>query len=495
MRARHGRKRGSVSSAGKSRTGRGGAARRVSSGLLATAVLHGASTVQADDSSVTADLATTDRYTFTVRSETYLRWFERALLPGPNGALVREQTLVPAYEYVSLQARDLDLPSGQDNLDIELSAFTRVHFVRPESEQAADGDITVANVLYHERGRYLRLGRQFAAGGAARYVRFDGLSAGSEIARGFSAGFYAGFTVLPRWDQRPGYYYLGSAADDLVRDPEGLPDPERSGYWLAGVQANYQPDRTLFTSLTFHEQHERSELAHQRLGAEAHWTPHEEVDLSASAILDTSALLFSDAHVYADWYAQPEYTVSAEYLHTVPALFLSHQSVLSVFSTDSYDEAGAQLDYHPLHTLTAAASGYVQAYSSGDLGLRSELRLRAIPDRGERVTCQAVYGRLLGSGMGYHSLRGSLRYRVSAPWTLTGDGSVYIYDHAIDGHLTSRVYAANLEWSNASSFPRPGALQHRVRVLWGASLVQSPTARADVQTLLRLIYAAEGGGL
>ena len=59
-------------------------------------------------------------------------------------------------------------------------------------------------------------------GGAARYSRFDGLAIGLAFGAGFDAEVYGGFTVLPRYDARPGYYLLGATADSLLRDPNAL---------------------------------------------------------------------------------------------------------------------------------------------------------------------------------------------------------------------------------------------------------------------------------
>jgi hypothetical protein len=402
--------------------------------------------------------------------------------------------MVPAYEYLSLRAKNLDLPGAEDSLDVELAGFGQAAFVRTEGDPAGEGDVSVANVLYHHDGRYLRFGRQHAAGGAARYTRFDGLSAGADLVGGLAVGFYAGFSVLPRWNRRPGYYYLGAAADSLSRDPQGLPDPERAGNWLGGFRMSYEPHHTVRGALSFHQQYESDELAQRRVGAEGGWLVGNGFDVSGRAILDTAAARLADAQVVGDWFIAPVSTISFEYLHSVPALFLSHQSVLSVFSIDSYDEAGAIVAYHPSNSLRAEGSGFLQYYAADDIGLRSELRLYLIPDSAERITLQSIYGRLWGDSMGYHSARNSLRYRVSSEITATADSGIYIYDHAISGQRFSTLYAANLEWSNdpglTSSHAR-STVQHLIRVLWGASWLQSPTARADVQTLIRLIYSFE----
>jgi len=435
-----------------------------------------------------------DRHAFSVHSETYLRWFERALLPGPNGALVRREPFVPAYEYLSLEVRDLDLGSSKDSVDIELAGFSRVFLVRPEGEALSEGDVAVANVRYHQDDRYIRIGRQQGFGGAARYVRFDGASAGLDFGE-TAVDTYAGFTVLPHWDEHPAYYYLG-AVDSLARDSEPLNDPNRGGHRLAGVRASYQPSHDLRAALSFHEQVEAEQLAQRRLAAELWWAVSERIDTSASAMLDLPGVRLAETRIFADWRIAPEYTASVDYVHTVPALFLSHQSVLSVFSSDGYDEVGGAFNAHPSRLFSAEASSYVQRYSTDTVGFRSELRARFVPDRSERLTWQSVYGRLVGFGTGYHSLRNSLRYQAIRPLTLTADATLYVYDETISGRRTSSIYALNAEWSKEGGFEaghRTRETRQLWRVLWGASLVQSPVASADLQTLIRFIYSLEGG--
>jgi hypothetical protein len=64
-----------------------------------------------------------DRLSLTARSETHLQFFQRALLPGPNGAIVSEDTALPITEYVTVDARNVDAPWQKDGLHLEFSAW------------------------------------------------------------------------------------------------------------------------------------------------------------------------------------------------------------------------------------------------------------------------------------------------------------------------------------------------------------------------------------
>ncbi|HEY3117852.1 MAG TPA: hypothetical protein VGK54_14005, partial [Chloroflexota bacterium] len=196
-----------------------------------------------------------DQFDLLIHAETRTDLFRRAVLPGPNGALTI-QTAAPVRQDFFLFARDLDPPWGRDNLDLEFAAWGRAWVGDRNTERLLDGDIQTANVRYRYRPIAVRLGRQHVAGGAARYAWFDGLDLAAALGSGFELEAYSGLTVLPRWDHRPGYYYLGAAADSELKDPSVLPEPARSRYWLAGGRLGWSSPEASAT-LSFHEQREQ----------------------------------------------------------------------------------------------------------------------------------------------------------------------------------------------------------------------------------------------
>ncbi len=341
-----------------------------------------------------------------------------------------------------------------------------------------------ANVRYHQGQSWLRLGRQVFAGGAARFTRFDGLSAGSRLDVGLGAEAYGGFSVLPRWNGQPGYQQLGSAQDTLLKDPNALEDPNRSGYWLAGARLFYDKG-PLSAGASIHEQHENSELSHRNVGVDAHWQPLEQMSLGGNSIFDLDGSQLSDARAWVDATPHRMLDLTGEYTHTVPASFLSRQSVLSVFSTDAYDEVGGGLTLHPLPRLAVEGTAFAELFSDGEQGGRGEAEARWSPDRPERTMIIVAYGRVVSPGNGYHSARASVRRRIIRPLTATAEAYLYFYDESIRGIDSSSVYAGTLGW----------AALPELSVLWGASVARSPYAKSDVQTLLRLSYlwGQEGG--
>jgi hypothetical protein len=421
----------------------------------------------------TVRLTETDRYEVDVRAATYLRFFQRALLPGPAGATVSTDTLVPAYQYASLRAADLDTPWGKDALDVELSAWGGATMGDTNAERRVDGDLTLANVRHRFGPAYVRLGRQVVVGGAARFAQFDGVSAGAQTRFGLAGDAYAGFTVLPLWSQRPGYAQLGSAADTLLRSPDAIAPPSRAGTWLAGVRGHYLLGSRASVGVGLHEQRENSELSHRNLGIDAQATPADPVTISLQGVIDADHFRLADGRLWVDVYPTEKLSLSAQYLRADPALFLSRQSVLGVFATDSFDEIGGDATLRPSRAFAFGAGLYTQRFASSDRGARATVHGRATKGP---VTVQLVLGRVADIANGYWSERVSLRWTGLSPVALTLEQYLYVYDEKIRDVSVSAVEAATAEWSVSRS----------VRLLLSASAVLSPYAALDAQTLLRL---------
>ena len=417
-----------------------------------------------------------DQYDLAARSETYVELFRRALLPGPSGAIVETGTAAPVHEYLSLSAHDLDTSWRKDAIDVELAAWGRGWLGDQETERRFDGDVQVANARYRHGPLSFRLGRQQAAGGAARWVRFDGAEVGATLPAGLSLEGYGGFTVLPRWDARPGYHHLGAAADSLLRTPEAVPEPDRSGYLLGGGKMSWTGDRG-HAALSFHEQHEEAGLARRTLGADARAQIVTSVGLGGAGLFELDALGIQDARLWVDTTPAPPVDLSVEYLHTEPALFLSRQSVLSVFTTEAYEEIGGNAVVRPVPGLALETGGWLEIYDADRRGARGDLGARIQPGAGKRTVVRVGYSRVVAVENGYHGARLALSHRIALPLTGTVEAYGYLYDEPILGRTTSSVYAGTLGWQAARA----------VNLTWGASLAQSPYASVDLQTLLRLI--------
>lgn len=416
-----------------------------------------------------------DRFTFLAHSETHTQLFRRALLPGANGATVATETALPVTQYVTLSARDIDAPWRRDSIDVEVSLWARAHLYDLSAQDRFDGDVQSANVRQRFGKFALRIGRQHVAGGAARYARFDGADLTIQLGAGFWAEGYAGFSVMPRWNERPSYLYLGSASDSGVRALAATPAAARDSYWQAGVRLGFV-ERRGDAVLSFHEQHEAAGLAHRNLGVNARYLFADKASLGGAAIIDLDTTRMADASLFIDYLFSRRIDASLEYFHLEPSLLLSRQSVLSVFTRDAYDELGGSFRLRPTSKITLQALAFVNGYSDGEFGGRTETSASAWVDERRLTFVRLAYARVVAPDNGYNSVRASVARKLGRSLTTTVEGYYYFYDHAIRGARSSSVYAATLSYRTASS----------VSLLLGASLAKTPDARVDAQGQLRL---------
>jgi len=418
-----------------------------------------------------------DAFLLRARSSTYLQLFERALLPGPGGATVSADRLAPIFEYLEVRATGIDTAWAKDSLDFEVSGWAGGQLLGAPGDPAYDGDVTVATVSHRLGPATISLGRQMRPGGTFRVLHFDGVALGLRSPTGIGASGYAGFTVLPRWSQRAGYQHLGSAADSLLTSPDALPEPERSGNWLAGARVDYADPKLGTAGVSFHQEQERAELGRRDVGIDAQLIAIEPATLTAAALLDTDSATLADALAALDVAPTSALDLTAEYHHSDPRLLLSRQSVLSVFSTSQYNEVGAAASYRFEPPIEVGGAGYLQWFGPDATGTRLSARVGVPLDRARRSRASLSLGRVKEPENGYVSLRLSVSYLIIQPLRATAEHYSYFYDTPVLGVSSALVEAVSAEWS----------IMKELRVLMGGSFARSPYAALDAQALARVV--------
>ncbi len=417
---------------------------------------------------------TPDRFSVSAQSETYVQLYRRALVPGQNGTAVPTETAVPVTEYLYANARDVDAPWQKDAIGVEFAAWGQLWPTNTSLERPFDGDVQTASVRLDAGPAWARLGRQQVAGGAARYARFDGVMAGGKVGGLFVEG-YGGFTVLPRWDERLGYHQLGAAEDTLLTAP--LPPPERKNHFLAGARVGYTLDR-VSGSVSFHDEQAKGQVEHRNLGLDVGVQPLDALSSGASAILDLDSGRVAQGRVWADATPHPLIDLGAEYLHSEPSLLLSRQSVLSVFSTNTYEEVGGTFGAKLQRWLRLEANGYLEAYRDTGPGARGEIATRLRLDQAHATFVRIAYARVIAPQNGYQAMRISLSRRLVERLFATLEGYGYFYDAPVAGYRTSSMYAGTASYR----------VLEPLDVLWSVSVARSPYAALDAQTMLRVTY-------
>ena len=389
-----------------------------------------------------------------IRSESYVELFRRALLPGPNG---RSSQRIPSLPYTNTcgcRVLDVDTSWRKDSIDIELVGV-RSSMVRGAGLERRS-TVTFKQRTYAtgtEPLAYVSAGRK-RLGGAARYVRFDGLRSMRTWAQASSPQVMRGLTVLPRWDGRPGYHHLGSAADSLLRDPNALPEPERSGYKLGGGRFGWTSPRGKAGS--------RSMSSTSPTGLrEGRWG-----SMPARVLLTrhlgrwrrprrARARRIQDARLWVDATPVGPSIVGRVSAHRAGAVLVASIGALGVQHGRLRRAGGsAVVRVTERFAWKAAASSNFTTMAGAGREASSPLACCRAPAAHARAL---AYARVVALDNGYHALRASFSRRILPVLSGTLEAYSYLYDEAIHGRTTSEVYGGTLRYQAAEA----------LNLLWG----------------------------
>lgn len=421
-----------------------------------------------------------DDYTVDVRASTYAQLTRQALLPGNGAVAVQSQSVATLYGYAFLRVRGVDTPLGKDALTAELSAWGALGALSNPLNQVGDGDLQAAWVQHATDRWRVKLGRQVTLPGAARYVRYDGLSAGARLGP-VDVDAYFGLVTLPRFVQPRGYFVLGSVQDAL-KDPAFLDAQARPGQWLLGVRASWVGTSWLRGSLAFHEQQGAEGLAYRNLAADVRGTAGSAVGYGGRLVLDLAALKPAEARLFVDVTKLEKLPISIDYAYAAPSLLLPTSSILAAFGGASWHELGAEATWRASQFLRVTGRAAGQLYEGSQPGLRGSLRAQWTPDIDERWLLIAEYARTSAVTNGYNHLRAAARWRATKDLFASADLGAYFYDVEVRGVRSSLTGIANLEY----------VVLPELKMMVSGSLTSSPFAAVEAQVFGRLVFELDG---
>jgi hypothetical protein len=308
---------------------------------------------------------------------TLLRVYDQTRLGGTV-------TLAPAYELLSVSARDID-NSLVDNLQLVFSGWGAVSlgsdlvwFDRTAPVSRAFGDLDLAYVQGEiaKRSVQLRIGRQLVAGGVLGSLQMDGLNALLRLPYGFGLTAYVGSPVSQRFDER------GTEAT-FNNQPGSFATGGRASWTLV-------PWGELGGSFVYMDDH--GQPAREQVGGDLRLTPYRSLTVLANTNYDLYESRWAEVRVLGQYQPAPKWVVSADFKQVDPDLLLSRNSILSVFSEGHHDEAGGGAQYGPWRAVTFDAYYHYLGVGPGD---------------GHRVTGRATWrpadGMTVGGELGYQS--------------------------------------------------------------------------------------------
>lgn len=272
-----------------------------------------------------------------------------------GGTSLQLDNVVPAYEILSVVARDVTNPVASD-LQLVLSGWGAYDLDHRRWDNGTStnlgGDLQTGYVQGKLLDRHLtlRLGRAQVQTGVARMIHLDGGEAIVFLPFGVRVSGYAGAPVAERFASRSGVRSWNPEGGDLAyggRLAFSLPLPGAPGRGLdLGASANFVQDG--------------SDPVRQEVGGDLRLQPIQSLTLLAFGAYSIYDDRFSEASVLGTWTPVHKLHVSADWHFFAPDLFLARNSVLSVFSASDRNQFGGGVAYDLGVGLSVAGDYHLQ---------------------------------------------------------------------------------------------------------------------------------------
>ena len=159
-------------------------------------------------------------------------------------------------------------------------------------------------------------------------------------------------------------WYRDQPADPGYDDyGAGFSDWDRQGDYAVGGRIFYRLAGRVSAGVSVLEVTELDETDRRLLGVDLDFTPLSWLGATGNAALDLVASRLQEANLALDLVPIRQLTLSADYRHADPTLYLSHMSIFSVFSTEEYDAVGGAVRVRPIDWLQLYASYHHRFYS------------------------------------------------------------------------------------------------------------------------------------
>jgi hypothetical protein len=269
-------------------------------------------------------------------------------------------TVAPAFELVSIAARDVRNPVFED-LSLFVSTWGAYELSDARWDAGTDSKLNGDVVTLYAQARMvnrrltLRLGREMVRTGVARMIQIDGGEALAVLPAGFRLQAYAGAPVTQRFGARDTLRSWNPAGGDLAYGGRLAYAYGSAGYPGRGLEIG--------ASANFVE--DGGDPVRQEVGADLRVQPYRDLTftgLAAYSVFDQRA---SELLLRASYSATRKLRIEADARYYAPDLFLARNSILSVFSAEDRRDFGAAFTYEVGHGVGVGA-GYHLVVEPGE---------------------------------------------------------------------------------------------------------------------------------
>ncbi len=291
------------------------------------------------------------------RSEMFMSQKPRVRHLGEGRYGVRSDNVFPFYETIELRADEI----GHKGLSIHFQGWAGLDLADVYFDQRFVADPTYLYLQFRDYGADIKLGRQAIYSGTTQGLTIDGIYASYESPIHLGIEALGGLVVSPY--RGPEWYREQPANLDYDDFGAGFSDWEREGDYAVGGRLFYRMSGKVSAGASILHVTELDEVDRQLFGVDLDMTPLKWFGTTGNATMDLLSTRLREANLALDFYPVDILTLSAEYRHADPTLYLSHMSIFSVFSMEEYDSVGGMVRLKPLDWLGMHA-GYHQHFYS-----------------------------------------------------------------------------------------------------------------------------------
>ena len=351
------------------------------------------------------------------------------------------------------------------SLAFHFSGWGSVDLLSDASGGVASGDAAIAFVELSVAPFTLWAGRRFLAYGPPGGLHVDGGGATVRSTIGIFAEAFAGRPVTP------------------IRTNLQGPQPDFTDDAFAyGARVGYDAAGSIAGSASYAELWSHGILGSRTVDLSSVWTPGE-LHVEGNLKLDAHQGGIVQARAVAAWSPMRALSIDLDYLHVEPQRWIPTWSILSVFETNTFDEAALGATVRPGRALALRAEGAARIYTrptNGETttGYRADLSVHLMPglDGGPSVRVQA--SRRDDGTIGYTVLTGGAAFDVIRGVMVAIDGAFALDDH---GGRLSTIARGNVDLTLAPEWAIGATL----------SLARTPIADAEGRAMLRLRWTPE----
>lgn len=292
-----------------------------------------------------------------LRSELYMTQRPRMKSLGGGTYGVRSVNVFPFYETIELRADEI----GHKGLSIHFQGWAGLDLADIYFDQRVVADPTYLYLQFRDYGADIKVGRQMVFSGATRGLHIDGIYASYESPIHLGIEAHGGLVVSP---------YLGpdwyrEQPDNLAYDDfgAGFSDWEREGDYAVGGRVFYRLAGKVSAGVSVLHVTEYDEVDRQLFGVDLDMTPLKWFGATGNATMDILSTRLQEANLAMDFYPHEVLSLSTDYRHVDPTLYLSHMSIFSVFSMEEYDAVGGTVRIKPLQWLQFHVGYHHRFYS------------------------------------------------------------------------------------------------------------------------------------